>query len=178
MTSGNISASASLQPQLAEDATAHSTRPDGNNVEIESELLAMNTQLGRVRLPDAGRLEQPEAAQGRHHRQPVLTRRTPMNIISGIDVTAGALDAQKTRMDIVAQNIANAETTRTPAGGPYQRQVVSFESELVRQQGAAGPALQTVKVSSITSGPVARPAGLQSAAPRRGSRRNGDHGRT
>jgi flagellar basal-body rod protein FlgC len=76
-----------------------------------------------------------------------------MNLISGIDVTAGALDAQKTRLDIVAQNIANAETTRTPAGGPYQRQVVSFESELVRQQGAAGPALQTVKVAGITSDP-------------------------
>jgi flagellar basal-body rod protein FlgC len=74
-----------------------------------------------------------------------------MNIISGIDVTAGALDAQKTRLDIVAQNIANAETTRVPGGGPYQRQVVSFESELVRQQGAAGPALQTVKVGSITA---------------------------
>jgi flagellar basal-body rod protein FlgC len=76
-----------------------------------------------------------------------------MNLISGIDVTAGALDAQKTRLDIVAQNIANAETTRTPAGGPYQRQVVSFESELVRQQGAAGPALQTVKVGGIASDP-------------------------
>jgi flagellar basal-body rod protein FlgC len=76
-----------------------------------------------------------------------------MNLISGIDVTAGALDAQKTRMDIVAQNIANAETTRTPAGGPYQRQVVSFESELVRQQGGAGPALQTVQVASISSDP-------------------------
>jgi flagellar basal-body rod protein FlgC len=77
-----------------------------------------------------------------------------MNIISGIDVTAGALDAQKTRMDIVAQNIANAETTRTPAGGPYQRQVVSFESELVRHQGAGGPTMQTVKVGSITSDPT------------------------
>jgi flagellar basal-body rod protein FlgC len=77
-----------------------------------------------------------------------------MNIISGIDVTAGALDAQKTRMDIVAQNIANAETTRTPGGGPYQRQVVSFESELVRQQGAGGGTLQTVKVGSITSDPT------------------------
>jgi flagellar basal-body rod protein FlgB len=42
MASGTISQSGSLQPQLAEDATAHSTRPDGNNVEIESELLAMN----------------------------------------------------------------------------------------------------------------------------------------
>jgi flagellar basal-body rod protein FlgB len=42
MASGNISAPSSLQPQLAEDASAHSTRPDGNNVEIETELLAMN----------------------------------------------------------------------------------------------------------------------------------------
>ncbi len=77
-----------------------------------------------------------------------------MNLISGIDVTAGALNAQKTRLDIVAQNIANAQTTRTPEGGPYQRQVVSFETELVRQQGGAGPALQTVKVASVTADPT------------------------
>jgi flagellar basal-body rod protein FlgB len=42
MALGNMSAASSLQPQLAEDTSAHSTRPDGNNVEIESELLAMN----------------------------------------------------------------------------------------------------------------------------------------
>ena len=53
-----------------------------------------------------------------------------MNLISGIDITAGALNAQKTRLDIVAQNIANAQTTRTPNGGPYQRQIVSFETEV------------------------------------------------
>jgi flagellar basal-body rod protein FlgC len=75
-----------------------------------------------------------------------------MNLLSGIDVTAGALNAQKTRLDIVAQNIANAQTTRTPSGGPYQRQVVSFESELVRRQAGAGAAaLQGVKISSITA---------------------------
>lgn len=71
-----------------------------------------------------------------------------MNLIAGIDVTAGALNAQKTRLDIVAQNIANAQTTRTPAGGPYQRQVVSFESELVRQVGNGQP-LQSVRVAGI-----------------------------
>ena len=70
-----------------------------------------------------------------------------MNLISGIDVTAGALAAQKTRLDIVAQNIANAQTTRTPSGGPYQRQIVSFESELVRRTG--GASLQSVKVAAI-----------------------------
>ena len=42
MASGDMSATATLKPQLAEDPTARSTRPDGNNVEIESELLAMN----------------------------------------------------------------------------------------------------------------------------------------
>jgi flagellar basal-body rod protein FlgC len=70
-----------------------------------------------------------------------------VNLISGIDVTAGALNAQKTRLDIVAQNIANAQTTRTPSGGPYQRQVVSFESELVRRTG--GVSVQSVKVGAI-----------------------------
>lgn len=73
-----------------------------------------------------------------------------MNLISGIDITAGALNAQKTRLDIVAQNIANAQTTRTAAGGPYQRQVVSFETELVRQIGTGQP-LQTVRVGSISA---------------------------
>jgi flagellar basal-body rod protein FlgC len=76
-----------------------------------------------------------------------------MNLLSGIDITAGALNAQKTRMDLVAQNIANAQTTRTPEGGAYQRKIVSFESELVRREGssAAGGGLQSVKIGSITS---------------------------
>jgi flagellar basal-body rod protein FlgC len=76
-----------------------------------------------------------------------------MNLISGIDVTADALEAQKTRLDIVAQNIANAQTTRTAAGGPYQRQIVSFETELVRQSG--GASLQSVRVAGVTADPSA-----------------------
>jgi flagellar basal-body rod protein FlgC len=71
-----------------------------------------------------------------------------MNLIAGTDITADALSAQKTRLDIVAQNIANAQTTRTPGGGPYQREIVSFETELLKQAG--GASLQTVKVASIT----------------------------
>lgn len=74
-----------------------------------------------------------------------------MNLISGIDITAGALAAQKVRLDIVAQNIANAQTTRTASGGPYQRQVVSFETELVRTQGSASGALQSVRVGQIST---------------------------
>jgi len=74
-----------------------------------------------------------------------------MNLISGIDISASALTAQKTRLDVVAQNIANAQTTRTAAGGPYQRQVVSFETELIRNQGITGASLQSVKVAQVTT---------------------------
>jgi flagellar basal-body rod protein FlgC len=78
-----------------------------------------------------------------------------MDLISGIDITAGALSAQKTRLDIVAQNIANAQTTRTEGGGPYQRQVVSFETELIKQSGGqGGTSLQSVHVAGITSDPT------------------------
>lgn len=72
-----------------------------------------------------------------------------MNLIAGIDTTAGALTAQKIRLDIVAQNIANAQTTRTIEGGPYQRKIVSFENELVKRVG--GMSLQTVNVGAITN---------------------------
>jgi flagellar basal-body rod protein FlgC len=72
-----------------------------------------------------------------------------MNLISGVDITSGALTAQKIRLDIVAQNIANAQTTRTPEGGPYKRKIVSFENELVKRAG--GASLQTISVSSISN---------------------------
>ena len=72
-----------------------------------------------------------------------------MNLISGVDITSGALTAQKIRLDIVAQNIANAQTTRTPEGGPYKRKIVSFENELVKRAG--GAPLQTISVSSISN---------------------------
>ena len=74
-----------------------------------------------------------------------------MNLINGIDITGDAIAAQKTRLDIVAQNIANAQTTRTAAGGPYQRQVVSFETELLRNQGTSGASLQSVRVAQVTT---------------------------
>lgn len=79
-----------------------------------------------------------------------------MNLISGIDVTGSALNAQKTRLDIVAQNIANAQTTRGPNGLPYQRKIVSFETELIRRTEAAptSAGLQSVHVSGIRNDPT------------------------
>lgn len=54
-----------------------------------------------------------------------------MNIMPGLESTASALAAEKVRLDIIGQNIANAHTTRGPDGKPYARQMVSFESKLM-----------------------------------------------
>jgi len=59
-----------------------------------------------------------------------------MNFLSGIHATSSALSAEQVRMDIVAQNIANAYTTKDADGGPYQRRTVSFETIMGGMQKA------------------------------------------
>jgi flagellar basal-body rod protein FlgC len=56
-----------------------------------------------------------------------------INILPGVDSAASALQAEKVRMEVISQNIANANTTRTDKGGPYQRQVVRFETIMANQ---------------------------------------------
>jgi len=46
-----------------------------------------------------------------------------MGFLSSLDISASALTAQRMRMDIVSENIANATTTRTATGEPYRRRV-------------------------------------------------------
>ena len=50
-------------------------------------------------------------------------------IFSTFHITASALTAQRLRMDVIANNVANIETTSTQTGGPYQRQQVVFTVE-------------------------------------------------
>lgn len=47
---------------------------------------------------------------------------------SSIDVCASGLTAQRLRMDVIANNLANSTTTRTQSGGPYRRQIVVMEA--------------------------------------------------
>jgi flagellar basal-body rod protein FlgC len=55
-----------------------------------------------------------------------------MGLIRAISATASGLAAQRVRMDTVSGNVANLETTRTPAGtGPYKRHVVRFSAASV-----------------------------------------------
>jgi len=48
--------------------------------------------------------------------------------VDSFDISASGLSAQRARLDVIANNIANVETTRTPEGGPYRRQQVVFAS--------------------------------------------------
>ena len=51
-----------------------------------------------------------------------------MSLFASLSVSASGMSAQRTRAEIITENLANAETTRTPDGGPYRRKDVVFES--------------------------------------------------
>lgn len=53
-----------------------------------------------------------------------------MGSFSSLDISASGLLAQRTRLDVIANNIANATTTRTDRGGPYRRQEVIFKAHI------------------------------------------------
>jgi flagellar basal-body rod protein FlgC len=51
-----------------------------------------------------------------------------MSLFSLMSVSASGMAAQRQRAEVIVQNLANSETTRTPEGGPYRRQDVVFQS--------------------------------------------------
>lgn len=52
-----------------------------------------------------------------------------MSMFTAFDINASGLTAQRYRMDIISENVANANTTRTEDGRPYVRKVVTFEEK-------------------------------------------------
>ena len=52
-----------------------------------------------------------------------------MGLFDSFNISASALTAQRLRMDIISQNIANVNTTRTEVGTPYRRKVVVFQEK-------------------------------------------------
>lgn len=53
-----------------------------------------------------------------------------MGAFDAMNISATGLTAERTRMDIISKNIANANVTRTANGGPYRRQMVTFEEKV------------------------------------------------
>jgi flagellar basal-body rod protein FlgC len=71
-----------------------------------------------------------------------------VEILTGLSSTVSALNAERTRMDVVGENIANVNTTRGTDGKPYERQQVVFETMLQRasQTGAQPQSLHVARV--------------------------------
>jgi flagellar basal-body rod protein FlgC len=68
-----------------------------------------------------------------------------MGLFDALDVSASGLSAERLRMDVTAENLANAQTTRGAGGGPYRRrevvlqeQAASFGATLAAATGAVG----------------------------------------
>ena len=56
-----------------------------------------------------------------------------MGFFDGYNVSTSGMSAQRTRINVVSANIANAKTTHTQEGGPYKKQQVVFEDVLLNQ---------------------------------------------
>lgn len=75
-----------------------------------------------------------------------------ISFLPGVNASAGALNAERTRLEIISQNIANANTTRGLDGKPYTRQTVVFESVL-RQAADGSHATPELRVAGILKDP-------------------------
>jgi flagellar basal-body rod protein FlgC len=79
-----------------------------------------------------------------------------VSLFSSISVSASGMAAQRARTEVLVENLANSETTRTPEGGPYRRKDVVFseDSNLGSfssiMDSALGPSLSGVMVSETT----------------------------
>lgn len=76
-----------------------------------------------------------------------------MDIFTTFDIAASALKAQRTRLNTISSNMANAETTSTPEGGPYKKKSVVFQSEPVSFKNQLSQSLNNhaegVKIAKI-----------------------------
>ncbi len=74
-----------------------------------------------------------------------------MDIFTTFDIAASGLKAQTTRLNTISSNLANAETTATPEGGPYKKKSVVFQSENVPFNKHLSNSMQAqgVKVAKI-----------------------------
>lgn len=79
-----------------------------------------------------------------------------MDFLTALDIGASGLSADRTRVNTIAMNLANAKTTRTPDGGPYRRKtVVQVATEVddpfsVHMRSALDRELRGVRILGVT----------------------------
>lgn len=77
---------------------------------------------------------------------------TGVGVFSAMEVAASGLSAERTRMNTIASNLANARTTRTAEGGPYKRLDPVFEAVPLEHLGVVNPlgnAVSAVRVNQV-----------------------------
>jgi flagellar basal-body rod protein FlgC len=88
-----------------------------------------------------------------------------MSLFSSLSVSGSGMSAQRARAELLVENLANAETTRTPEGGPYRRKDAifeedpgsgSFSSELNSAMGSSAPGVTVSQVMVDDSPPDLR----------------------
>ena len=77
-----------------------------------------------------------------------------MSLFTSLSVSASGMSAQRARAEVLVENMANAETTRTPEGGPYQRKDVIFEPRNVQEP------FESVYANEMNSGATSGSTGV------------------
>ena len=72
-----------------------------------------------------------------------------MDLVKSLQVSASGMRAQGTRLRVIAENLANAQSTaQVPGGQPYQRKAVSFSNDLARATGVGAVKADRVRLDS------------------------------
>ena len=79
-----------------------------------------------------------------------------MSLFSILNVSASGMTAQRLRAETIVQNLANADTTRTPEGGPYRRKDVIFESVLSAEMGSGATGVEVAEIRTDDRDPIRR----------------------
>jgi flagellar basal-body rod protein FlgC len=73
-----------------------------------------------------------------------------LGVFSAMEIAASGLSAQRTRMNTIASNLANAQTTRTAAGGAYKRVDPVFEAIALDKMRAISPSERSVSMVQVS----------------------------
>ncbi len=76
-----------------------------------------------------------------------------MDVLNPLYTAGSALTAQRLRMDVISSNLANLETTSTPQGGPYRREMVVFRPRVLSLPGRPDAPATGVDVAAIVQDP-------------------------
>jgi flagellar basal-body rod protein FlgC len=88
-----------------------------------------------------------------------------MSLFTVFSISASGMAAQRSRAEVISENLANADTTRTPDGGPYRRRDVVLQSQatsspfagvLAEQMGSQGSGVSVSEVLVDESEPIRR----------------------